>query len=391
MSAPLRVLSIATLFPDATRPNFGIFVERSLAALAGQPGIDLTIAAPIGLPPWPLSRHPRYATLATLPLEEQWHGLSVLRPRFALIPGRWPTLHAPMIARAVARAIRDLPPFDVIDAQFFHPDGAAAAQLAARLGLPCSIKARGSDIAVWGQRADTGAQIRSAAAAAGGLLAVSRSLREEMAGIGIDPTKITIHYTGIDAARFRPIDRALARQQLSLDDGPVLLTVGTLMERKGQRLVLDALPSLPGVTYCLAGTGPAEADYRARAEALGVADRVRFLGSVANADLPALYSAADIMVLPSMAEGLANAWVEALACGTPLLLADIPPAHEVIDAPDAGQIVPADSASITNAVREMLASAPDRASLSARTHARFSWERNGAELAAHLRALTGKD
>src|SRR3546814_16174509 len=59
MTAPLRVLSIATLFPDAARPNFGLFVERSLRSLAAQPGIDLTVVAPVGLPPWPLSLPPR--------------------------------------------------------------------------------------------------------------------------------------------------------------------------------------------------------------------------------------------------------------------------------------------------------------------------------------------
>src|SRR3546814_7786409 len=63
MNQPLRVLSIATLFPDAARPNFGLFVEKSLRALAAQPGIELTIAAPVGLPPFPLSLHRRYRAL----------------------------------------------------------------------------------------------------------------------------------------------------------------------------------------------------------------------------------------------------------------------------------------------------------------------------------------
>ncbi|RYD40289.1 MAG: glycosyltransferase family 4 protein, partial [Sphingomonadales bacterium] len=79
-ATPLRVLSIATLFPDAARPNFGLFVERSLRALAAQPGIDLTVAAPVGLPPFPLSLHKRYRALRDLPHSEQWNGLTVLRP-----------------------------------------------------------------------------------------------------------------------------------------------------------------------------------------------------------------------------------------------------------------------------------------------------------------------
>src|SRR3546814_15740500 len=75
MNQPLRVLSIATLFPDAARPNFGLFVEKSLRALAAQPGIELTIAAPVGLPPFPLSLHRRYRALRDLPGAEPWNGL----------------------------------------------------------------------------------------------------------------------------------------------------------------------------------------------------------------------------------------------------------------------------------------------------------------------------
>ena len=67
---PLRILSIATLFPDAARPSFGLFVEKSLRALAAQPGIELTVAAPLGLPPFPLSLHRRYRALRDLPVRQ---------------------------------------------------------------------------------------------------------------------------------------------------------------------------------------------------------------------------------------------------------------------------------------------------------------------------------
>ena len=134
-----------------------------------------------------------------------------------------------------------------------------------------------------------------------------------------------------------------------------------------------------------------QADWlRAHADALGIGDRVRFLGAVPHDRLPTLYAAADVMALPSASEGLANAWVESLACGTPLVLADIPPAREIIDAPDAGRIVPAEPAAIAKAIGDLLAAPPDRTILSSRTQARFDWDRNGAELAAHLRRIAGK-
>ncbi len=383
------MLSIATLFPDASRPNFGIFVERSLGELARQPGVTLTIVAPVGLPPWPLSLHPRYAALRMLPLAEEWHGLTVLRPRFTTIPGR-SARNAGAVARAVMRTIGDThDSFDVVDAQFFWPDGPAAQRIAAALGLPYSIKARGADISLWAQRRDTAALIADAAAHAGGLLAVAASLRDDMIATGMPRERITVHYTGLDAARFRPLDRAAARTQWDVADGVTqLLTVGALIERKGQALVIEALSLLPDtVHYACAGGGADAEVLLALARQLGVANRVRLLGPVANADLPSLYNAADIMVLPSASEGLANAWVEALGCGTPLVLSDIPPAHELIDNPDAGRIAARNPAAIAAAIAAMIAQPIDRGALASAAHARFNWQRNGAELAAHLRPI----
>jgi teichuronic acid biosynthesis glycosyltransferase TuaC len=389
MSGPLRVLSIATLFPDATRPNFGIFVERSLAALAAQPGVELTVVAPVGLPIWPLSVHARYAPMRALPAQEDWHGLNVLRPRWRLWPGMGAGHNGVSVADAVQRAIGRRAQFDIVDAQFFHPDAVAAERVARALSRPFSAKARGSDIAYWGGHRDTGAGIIEAADAAAGLLAVSAALKAEMVALGMAAEKIMVHPTGIDAALFCPGDRAAARARWGLGDGPVLLSVGTLNANKGQHLVIDALPDLSDAHYLIAGTGPDAEALAARAQALGVAARVRLLGNVPHAELPALYTAADIAVQPSAKEGLANVWVEAMACGTPVIAADIAPAREVIDAPDKGRLVTREPGAIAAAVRALLATPPDRAALSAATHARFSWARHGAAHAAHLRALAG--
>src|SRR3546814_14677075 len=122
--------------------------------------------------------------------------------------------------------------------------------------------------------------------------------------------------TGVQRVLFRS-DRAAARAVRGMGATPAILTVGALIPRKGQALVIEALAMLPGVHYWLAGAGEEEGHYRALAQRLGVADRVHLIGPVAHADLPPLYRAANVVVLPSASEGLANAWVEALACGTP--------------------------------------------------------------------------
>jgi teichuronic acid biosynthesis glycosyltransferase TuaC len=390
---PLRVLSIATLFPDAARPNFGLFVERSLRALNDRPDIDLTVIAPVGLPPFPLSLHPRYRPLRALPLYEDWNGITVHRPRFALIPRMGSARNPVAIARALLPLVRRWHmhrPFGVIDAQFFYPDGPAAMAIAADLDVPFSVKARGADISHFGHTPATAPQVLATAHAAGGLLAVSAALRDDMAALGIDPAKVRVHYTGIDRARFHPGDRGAARAALNLADGPLIATVGALIPRKGQALVIEALAALPGVTYALAGAGDSEAAYRALARRLGVADRVRFLGPVANADLPHLYRAADAVVMPSASEGLANAWVEALACGTPIVISDAGGAAELVTSPMAGRIVNRTPAAIADAVRALLADPRNPADVAASLSGRFDWIQTGQQLAEHLRGVAAK-
>lgn len=380
----LRVLTLATLFPNGLKPNLGVFVERQTRALAARDGVAVEVVAPIGLPLWPLSLHPHYARLRTLPPRESRNGLVVHRPRYRV----WPVIGAAGTARRMAdallpvlREIRTDFPFDVIDAEFFWPDGPAAMRLARALDVPFSIKARGSDVHIWGARPGIAEQIVAAGRAAGGLLAVSAALKADMAALGLPGETIRVHHTGIDLDLFRPAGRAAAKAALGVE-GPLLVAAGALLERKGQDLAIAALKLLPGATLILVGDGPD----RARLEGLAGGANVHFLGNRPHAELPALLAAADVMVLPTVSEGLANVWVEALACGTPVVTSDVGGAGEVIDRPEAGRLVPRDPAAIAAAVRELLADPPDQAE--ARESAlRFSWEKNGAELAAHLAAL----
>src|SRR3546814_16937953 len=85
-SAMLRVLTLSTLFPNASQPTLGVFVERQTLALAGLDDVALEVVSPIGLPPWPLSLHSPYAPHALLPLREEWKGVTVHRPRFRALP-----------------------------------------------------------------------------------------------------------------------------------------------------------------------------------------------------------------------------------------------------------------------------------------------------------------
>ncbi len=385
----LRVLTLSTLFPNAAQPTLGVFVERQTLGLAALPDVEVQVVSPVGLPPWPLSLHPHYRPRADLPEREQWKGLTVHRPRFRVLPRVGERNAARAMATALLPMLRSLRlsfPFDVIDAEFFWPDGPAAMLLARALGVPFSIKARGADIQYWGTRPGIGAQIAAAGQAAGGLLAVSGALKQVMAGLGLPDERIRVHYTGVELDRFRPIDRAAAKARLGVS-GPLLISAGALIPRKGQAITLRALERLPEATLLLVGDGPDRPALERQAREAGMGERVQFLGSRPHAELPGLIAAADAMILPSSSEGLANAWVEALACGTPIVISDVGGARELLRDEAAGRIVAREPVSIAAAVRDLLASPPDPERVRAAA-APFTWERNTAALREHLSELT---
>ena len=384
------MLTLSTLYPDQGRPGFGGFVERQAAGLAARDDIEVEVVAGIGLPPWPLSLHPHYRLPRKLPLEEIRAGLRIHRPRFRVLPGI-PARSARALSAAALPLVKGLharAPFDVIDAEFFWPDGVAAMQLSRALGIPFSVKARGSDIHFWGERPAIRAQIIEAASEAGGLLAVSEAMKASMIALGMNGEGIRVHHTGLDLDRFVPIDRAAARARLGIE-GPLIVSAGALIPIKGHRLAIEALAGLPGVTLILAGDGPERKALEQQARRLGLSERVRFLGARPHAELPGLLAAADALVLASEREGLANVWVEALACGTPLVISDAGGAREVIDRPAAGRIVARSPSAIADAVREILAAPPTQAAVRASAE-RFSWARNASELADHLSAVSAQ-
>jgi glycosyltransferase involved in cell wall biosynthesis len=387
----LRVLTLSTLFPDAVRPNFGVFIERQTIELAARADVEVQVVAPLGIPPLVGRLHPRWAALARLPAREVRNGLIVHRPHFAVLPGvgrASPHLLACALLPAL-RAIRRDFAFDVIDADFFWPDGPAAVALGRRLGIPVSIKSRGADIHYWGTRRSTRGQVLAAARDADAMLTVSAALKADMVTLGMPAERIVVHYTGVDLERFRPApDREAAKTALGVA-GPLFVAVGALIPRKAHHLAIEALAMLPQGTLMIAGEGVERDRLRGIADGLGLGDRVRLLGRVAQAELTPYVAAADAAVLVSVSEGLANAWVEAIACGTPVIASDAGGAAELIDRPEAGRIVPRDPQAIADAMREVLA-ARYPADKVRETALRFTWEANARQLYEVLSGIAAR-
>jgi len=158
--------------------------------------------------------------------------------------------------------------------------------------------------------------------------------------------------------------------------------VGNLLESKGHDLVIAALARMPDVQLLIAGRGPDEGRLKALAASLGVAERVEFLGVLAQPRLRTLYSGADCLVLASVREGWANVLLEAMACGTPVAASDVGGTPEVVAAAEAGELMAERSADgVRRAVAALRARLPCRAD-TRRYAERFSWEDTTAGLLA---------
>ncbi len=175
------------------------------------------------------------------------------------------------------------------------------------------------------------------------IVAISEAARRGLVMRGIAGSGITLVPSGVDTQVFQARPAAMARAELGLDDGFWLAIVGGLHARKGHAVLLDALSRLDparraGVGLLIAGTGPEEARLRERARALGLAPMVRWLGEVA--DVGAVLSAADLVLQPSLAEGLGVAVLEAMACGRAVVASAVGGLSETIRDGREGLLVP---------------------------------------------------
>jgi teichuronic acid biosynthesis glycosyltransferase TuaC len=279
----LRILTVTTLFPNAVLPAHGIFVENRLRRVAESGQAALRVIAPVPWFPSKAKIFGPYSAWARVPRFERRHGLTVTHPRYLVLPKLGMLLQPFFLYRALLSEARRLKKegleFDLIDAHYYYPDGVAAALLARRLGKPFTVTARGTDLNLVPSFSWPRAMIRWAAGSAAASIAVCQALKEVLVELGVPAGQVHVLRNGVDLGLFRPLDRTELRSRMGLQ-GPVLLSVGHLVERKGHHLVLEALSRLPEGTLLIVGDGPERARLVALAKKLQIEDRVRFLGAV---------------------------------------------------------------------------------------------------------------
>jgi glycosyltransferase involved in cell wall biosynthesis len=223
---------------------------------------------------------------------------------------------------------------------------------------------------------------------------VSAVMKERLVATGVSESKIGIAPMGVDFQSRFTLDPATPR---SLNE---LLFVGRLVEKKGLRFLLEALPAIieacPSVKLTVAGFGPEEAALRELGDKLGVSQCIDFLGAVAQADLPALYRRAAVFVAPFVEaasgdqEGLGLVALEASGCGCPVVITDMPATRDVF----AQRVRPGSPEDIAAAIIALLADSTDaRSEFAARQRMnlteRYDWRQVASGYAGILRNTIG--
>ena len=245
--------------------------------------------------------------------------------------------------------------------------------LARDAGLPYVVTGRGTDLNVFPDYPAARKKILDTVSGAAACITVSDSLRRRLIDIGAPAEKVTVLRNGVDTGLFAPGDGDAGRTRCGMT-GKVLIAVGNLAPEKGQMLILEALRHLPDISLILVGDGPDASRLRQYADAHGLTARVHMTGRVPQAELPALYSAADVSVLASAREGWPNVLLESMACGTPAVTTDVGGVREIVTASEAGLIAGQRNArTLADAISTLLENLPDRAAT--RRHAEgFGWD-----------------
>jgi phosphatidylinositol alpha-1,6-mannosyltransferase len=174
--------------------------------------------------------------------------------------------------------------------------------------------------------------------------AIAQSITKEAA------TRMVKIAPGIDTDHFSPQDATQLRSELGLTEKKVIVSVGRLVHRKGQDVLVEAMPAIikevPQAHILMIGEGPYRSYLENRVKALGLQERVTFIGRIQYADLPRYICAGDLFVMPSRSrlaglevEGLGIVYLEASACGLPVIAGNSGGAPDAVLVGETGVVV----------------------------------------------------
>ncbi|QDU38393.1 Putative teichuronic acid biosynthesis glycosyltransferase TuaC [Maioricimonas rarisocia] len=354
----MNILFLSTIFPDTSAPVTGPFNAALCRSLAQQHAVR--VIAPRN---WPdVARSFRSRQRMAPPQDLTDTGVSIDYPTYWYTPGFGRTAYGRFlwhsIRPTIKRVLREFTP-DVVLSYWAHPDGEAGLEIARMAGVPCGVIVGGSDVLLLPEDARRAECVRSVLKDSDAVFTVSDHLREVVCQLGGKPEKTHTIRQGIDPKVFRPGDRHAIRARLGEPlDRPLLLWVGRMVDVKNPVMLLQAARRLAEADFAfrlaLVGDGPLRAMLEAFVREHDLQDRVRFVGAVAQTELPDWYRAADVTLLSSHSEGLPNVLRESLACGTPFVSTQVGSVPEIAESQVSILVEPGNASALADGVISVL-------------------------------------
>jgi len=351
----MKVLVLTDLFPEPANPNHGIFIYQWAFHLAQK--CDLTVYQVIFRERNRPVSDPDLVSFRENFRPNQcfaWTQRIKIIARFDRIWRRSLQFYR-QVETDLASSIQE---FDLIIGQMGCPGGYAAARLAKKYGKKSVVGLRGSDVNTYLDRPVLKRFMRRTLNQADRLVTVSAALKTELLRRGYPESKISVIYNGVDETIFHSLNQTESRRKLNLEpDTKYLLFVGTLSRRKGIDLLLSAFAAInrPDVKLIFIGQGGDRHLIENFIAEHSWQDRILRPGVVPHAQLPLWYAAADVIALPSLAEGVPNVILEALALGKPVVASAVGGIPEILENYSGGLLCqPSDPGSLIQAIENAL-------------------------------------
>ena len=381
-SPTLKVCLITTSFPRWPQDDQGTFVLELAKALCNQ-GLTIKVIAP-------------HAPGAQS--HEILEGVAVIRPRY-IWPERFELLRRyraglPVILRKHPSVWFLLPLFALShfiallryarDCDVIHANWTISASISVLASIfinkPVIASIHGSDVYETKRIRWLGIATRFFLTRCDQIIAMSKSLVNMTIQLGITPAKVARIPDGVDPNYFTPQGD---------DRSPVILFVGSIIQRKGVDYLIEAAPRVfarhTDYRLVLIGEGPLDRELERRAQFLGVGDKVELLGALSPDHVRDWMQRSILLVLRSVEEGLGVVLIEALACGTPCIATNVGGIPDIIH-DQVGRLVPArDADALADSINSILDNPEEwnQKSTMARTYIveNYAWESIAGQIA----------
>ena len=345
----LKVAVVTPIFPIPAQPYRGHSEYQILLALSKHADVNVICPFP-RYPRWfqPTFDHRRPDLSYSPP------GVATQYFEYPALPGLTRCINGLVCAKYLEAYFRERVP-DVACNFWLYPEGYATVAVARRLGIPAVVCSVGSDL---NRIPDPASRwlTRLAMKRAAFVVTKGEYLRQQAIRMGINARKVRNVPNGCDPSVFHPADRSAARAQLAVaDEHELVLFVGRLDPQKGIVELLKAFDSLvsrrPNLRLVYVGDGPADEHLRNVARDFALEDRILLAGACPSQKVAQWLAAANVLALPSYAEGCPNVVIEALNCGRPVIATNVGGIPELVNEKSGILVPPRDSQALAGAIK----------------------------------------